>query len=92
VSIAPIIYPIMFKCLVPVNYATGAPGDFVASGSSLVLPRAAADTRGQHSTLHHAGVSIARYAIQGQQKGAPERRRDEGREDGGRGEGSYSGR
>jgi hypothetical protein len=28
---------------------TGALGDFVASGSSLVLPRAAADTRGQYS-------------------------------------------
>jgi hypothetical protein len=69
----------MFKCLVPANHATGAPGDFVASGSSLVLPRAAADTRGQHSTLHYTGVSIARYAVQEQQRGAQERRREGGR-------------
>jgi hypothetical protein len=79
----PIIYPITFKCLVPANYTTGTPGDFVASGSSLVLPRAAADTRGQHSTLHHAGVSIAHstlcYARTAEGgAGEEERRRDEG--------------
>ena len=43
----PIIYPTIFKYQVPVNYTTGTPGDYVASGSSLVLPRAAAYTRGQ---------------------------------------------
>jgi hypothetical protein len=79
-------YKIMFKCLVPVNCAIGSPGGFIASGSSLVLPRAAADTRGQHSTLHHTGVSIARYryAMQGQQRGAQERRREGGTKERGR--------
>jgi hypothetical protein len=67
-----IYYPITFKHLAPVNYTTGTPGGVVASGSSLVLPRAAADTRGQHSTLHYTGASIARYAMQGQQRGVPE--------------------
>jgi hypothetical protein len=45
-------------------YTAGTPGDFVASGSSLVLPRAAADTRGQYSTLHYTGrqYSTAFYA------------------------------
>jgi hypothetical protein len=80
-----IYYPITFKHLVPVNYTTGAPGDAVASGSSLVLPRAAADTRGQYSTLHYTGVSIARYAMQGQQRGAPERRREGGTRERGKG-------
>jgi hypothetical protein len=57
----------------------GTPGDFVvASGSSLVLPRAAVDTGGQHSMLRYAGGSAARYAVQGQQREAQERRRDEG--------------
>jgi hypothetical protein len=74
----PIIYPITFKCLVLVNYTTGTLGGFVASGSSLVFPRAAADTRGQYSTLHYTGVSIARHAMQGQQRGAQERRREGG--------------
>jgi hypothetical protein len=68
----------MLMCLVPVNYSNGAPGDFVASGSSLLLPRVAVDTSGQCSTLHHAGASKARYAIQGQQRGAQERRREGG--------------
>jgi hypothetical protein len=77
-GIVPIIYPTMFKYQVPVIYATGAPGDFVASGSSLVLPRAAADTRGQYSTLHYTGGSTVRYAMQGQQRGAQERRREGG--------------
>jgi hypothetical protein len=65
---------------VPVNYNAGTPGDFVASGWSLVLPRAAADTRGQYSTLHYTRVSIVSYAMQGQQRGAQERRR--GRDEG----------
>jgi hypothetical protein len=46
-----------------------------------VLPRAAADTRGQYSTLRYTGASIVRYAMRGQQKGGAgeeERRRDEG--------------
>ncbi len=46
-----------------------------------MLPRAAADTRGQHSALHHAGASTARCAVQGPQMGGAgeeERRRDEG--------------
>ena len=34
-GIVPIIYPTIFKYLVPVNYTNGTPGDFVASGSSL---------------------------------------------------------
>jgi hypothetical protein len=80
------IYPIIFKYLVPVNYTTGTPGDLVALGSSLVLPRAAADTRGQYSTLHCTGVSIVRYSIQGQQREAPERRREGGTRDEGTGE------
>jgi hypothetical protein len=75
----------MSKHLVPVNYSDGTPGDVVASGSSLVFPRAAAGTRGQHSTLHCAGASIARYAMQGQQRGGHERRREGGTKE--RGEG-----
>jgi hypothetical protein len=55
--------PAICKYLVPVNYSNGIPGGFVASGSSLLLPRAAADTRGQHSTLHYAGASIVHYAM-----------------------------
>jgi hypothetical protein len=78
-SIVPIIYPITCKHLVPAIYSTGTPGDFVvASGSSLVPPRAAADTGGQHSVLRCAGGSTARYAVQGQQRGAQERRREGG--------------
>jgi hypothetical protein len=84
-SIVPIIYPTIFKYLVPVNYTTGTPGGFVASGSSLVLPRAAADTRGSYHTLHCTGASIVRYAMQGQQRGAPERRREGGTRERGKG-------
>jgi hypothetical protein len=73
------------KCLVPVKYTTGTPGDSVASGLSLVLPRAAANTRGQYSTLHYTGVSIVRYAMQGQQRGARERRREGGTRERGNG-------
>jgi hypothetical protein len=81
------IYPITFKCLAPVNYTTctGATGDFVASGSSLVLPRAAADARGKYSTLHYTGASIVRYAMQGQQRGAQEGRREGGTRERGNG-------
>ena len=62
-SIVPITCPITYKyrVLIPVIYtgSTGTPGDFVvASGSSLVLPGAAADTRGQYSTLHYTGASV----------------------------------
>jgi hypothetical protein len=62
--------------IIPVNYSNSTPGDFVASGSSLLLPRVAADTRGQYSTLHYTGAStgIVRCAMQGQQRGAQERR------------------
>jgi hypothetical protein len=82
-NIVPIIYPIIFKYLVPVIYSIGTPGGVVASGSSLVLPRAAADTRGQYSTLRYTGPSVVRYAMRGKQRGAQgageeERRRDEG--------------
>jgi hypothetical protein len=86
--IVPIIYPITYKYRVPVIYATGTPGDFVvASGSSLVLPRAAADTRGQHSTLHCTGRQYstpcyAGAAERGAGAGEEERRRDEGTGDG----------
>jgi hypothetical protein len=61
----------MFKYLfaVPANYTNGTPGDFVASGSSLLLPRA----------------SIVRYAMQGQQSGAQERRREGGTRERGKG-------
>ena len=57
----------------PANYSDGTPGDFVASGSSLLLPRAAVDTRGQHSTLNCTGAGVARYSMEGQ-----ERRREGG--------------
>jgi hypothetical protein len=90
-SIVPIICPIISKYLVPVIYSVRTPGDAVASGSSLVLPRAAVGTREQCSTLHYTGASIVRYAIQG---GAQERRRGgekEGRENGGRDERCRSG-
>ena len=75
----------MFKHLAPVNYADGTPGDFVASDSSLVLPRAAADTRGQCGAPHCAvqesaqsssALCCARIADGG--AGEEERRRDEG--------------
>ena len=87
-SIVPIVYPITYKYRVPVIYATGAPGDFVASGSSLVLPRAATDTRGQYSTLLYAIQEAVQYytvfyagaAERG--AGEEERRRDEGTGDG----------
>jgi hypothetical protein len=71
--------------LVPVIYATGTPGDFVAPGSSLVLPRAAADTRGQYDTLHYTWrqYSTACYAGAAERgAGEEERRRDEGTGDG----------
>jgi hypothetical protein len=79
-STVPITYPTMFKFkyLAPVIYSAGATGDVAASGSSLVLPRVAADTRGQHSTLHYAGASIVHYAMRGQQRGAQERMREGG--------------
>jgi hypothetical protein len=53
-------YNIIFKCLAPVNYSDGTAQCsrrllYVASGSSLVLPRAAADARGQRSTLRYVG-------------------------------------
>ena len=64
---------------------TGTPGGFVTSGSSLLLPRAAADTRGQYSTLHYTGASLVRYAMQGQQRGAQERRRGGGTRERGKG-------
>jgi hypothetical protein len=43
-SVVPVICPIIFKCryLVPVICSIDTPGGVVASGSSLVLPRAAA--------------------------------------------------
>jgi hypothetical protein len=78
ISIIPIIYPIIFKYLVPVIYSIGTPGDFAALGSLLVLPRAAADTRGQYSILPYTGASIVRCAMQGQQRGAQERRKEGG--------------
>jgi hypothetical protein len=43
-----------------------------------MLPRAAADTGGQYSRLRYAGDSTVRYAMQGQQRGAQERRREGG--------------
>jgi hypothetical protein len=70
-------YPTMFKHLVPVNYSSGTPGDFVASGSSLLLPRAAADTRSiVHCTTVYSTPCYARAAEGG--AGEEERRRDEG--------------
>jgi hypothetical protein len=82
-SILPVSH--VSKHLAPVNYTTGTPGSVVASGSSLVLPRAAADTHGQYSTLHYTGASIARYSMQGRQRGAPERRREGGTRERGKG-------
>jgi hypothetical protein len=80
-------YPIMFKCLVPANYSNGTPKDLVASGSSLVLPRAAAGTRGQHRALAHCTMQeLAQCAIpckgsrgqRGAHAGEEGRMRDEG--------------
>jgi hypothetical protein len=80
-SIVPIICPIMFKYLAPVIYSVGlvqhcTPGDVASSGSSLVLPRAVVDTRGQYSTLRYTGASVVRYAMRRQQRGAQEGRRE----------------
>jgi hypothetical protein len=75
-SIVTIIYPITCKYRVPVIYSAGTPGNFVvASGSSLVLPWAAADTGGQCSMLRYAGVAEGGA-------GEEERRRDEGTKEG----------
>jgi hypothetical protein len=65
-------YHMLHKYLpvVPVIYSAGTPGGVVASGSSLVLPRAAADTCGQYSTLRYARASIVRCAMRGQKRGA----------------------
>jgi hypothetical protein len=45
-----------------------------------LVPRAAADTRGQHGTLHHAGASVALCCVRAAEgaAGEEERRRDEG--------------
>ena len=89
-----IYYPIVFKHLVPVNYSTDTPGDVVASGSSLVLPWAAADTRGLCSTLLYTGGSTVCHAImlcRGSREGRRRGGEKEGRGNGGRGEGSRSG-
>jgi hypothetical protein len=67
----------MPKHLASADYSDGAPGGVVASGSSLVLPRAAAGTRGQHSTLPHRSYSSYARAAEGG-AGEEERRRDEG--------------
>jgi hypothetical protein len=72
------ILPIISKYLAPVEASNGTPGDFAASGSLLLLPRAAAETLGQVSTLHYTEASIVRYAMQGQQRGAQGRRRERG--------------
>ena len=67
--IVPIFYPTTSKHLVLAIYSSGTSGGVVALGSSLLFPRAAAGTRGRHSTLHHTGTSIVRYSMQGQQTG-----------------------
>jgi hypothetical protein len=56
-----ITYPNIFKYLMLVIYSIGTPGDVAASGLSLVLPRAAAGTRGKYSTLQCKRASIVRY-------------------------------
>jgi hypothetical protein len=66
------------------------PGDLAASGSSLLLPRAPADTRGQHSTLHYTGASIVHYCYARAAEGGAGAGEEEGRGNGGRGEGSRS--
>ena len=45
-SIVPIIYPTMFKYLVPVIYSAGTPGDVVASGFGLVAGASSGQTPG----------------------------------------------
>jgi hypothetical protein len=56
-------------------------------GSSLVVLRFAADTRGQHGTLHYTGFSIARYSVprRGRRGGSQERRREGGTRERGKG-------
>jgi hypothetical protein len=91
--IVPVIYPITCKHRTPAIYGTvlGLQGDFVvASGSSLVLPRAAADTGGQCSMLRYTGGSAVRHAVKGQQRGRRRGGEKEGRGNGGRGKGSRS--
>jgi hypothetical protein len=56
---------------------------------AVLLPRAAADTRGQHSTLHYTDASIVRYAMcyaRAAEGGAVEgeRRRSDGTGEGGK--------
>jgi hypothetical protein len=83
----------MTKHLAPVIYSVGAPGGVVASASSsslvLPLPRAAADTCGQHSALHYTVASTLQHAVlvrsQEQQGGAQERRREGGTRERGKG-------
>ena len=71
---------IQVPTVVSANHSDGTPGDFAASGSSLLLP-----TVGPHSTLHYTGARIVRYAMQGQQRGAQERRREGGTRERGNG-------
>ena len=58
----PIIYQIILKYLVPVNYTTGTPGNAVASGSSLVLPRAAVEERRRDEGTGEWAKEVARTA------------------------------
>ena len=50
----------------------------VQSGLDQREVRAKETHRGQYSTLHYAGGSTVCYAMQGQQRGAQERRREGG--------------
>jgi hypothetical protein len=85
-SIAPIIYPITCKCQTPGNLLHWHFRRLRRFGSSFALPRAAADTRGQHSALRYTGASMVRYAMREWQKGAQERRREGGTRERGRGQ------
>jgi hypothetical protein len=62
-SVVPIIYLTIIKHLVPVICSTGTTGDVAASGSSLMLPRAAADTRGQYICKAHSHTYIDSWRV-----------------------------
>jgi hypothetical protein len=61
----PSLSSIMFKYLALANCSGCTPGDVFASGSSLVLPRATAGTRGQYIIvlIHCTIQELAYYAV-----------------------------
>ena len=60
------------------EHATPSPRDAGASGLSLVLRRAAADTRGQHGALHCAGAAGMHGGKEGRRENDVKRKETKG--------------